>query len=76
MNDRSNPLRFGFCTACSALILLSGTEPHVCRPTAPTPAAACAIEVPMPLHIHQGGDPRPSQIRVEPLVLTTSTSSR
>lgn len=76
MNERSSSLRFTFCTVCSALILVSGTESHVCQPRVPDSVAACAIEVPMPLHIREGGNPGRPQISFERIVLTTSTSSR
>ena len=74
MNEHPSALVFTFCTLCSATFLLSEAKSHVCRPSR-VPVAACAVEVPMPLHIHQGGDPgRPSQLRPELIATTTSTA--
>jgi hypothetical protein len=74
MNEHASPLRFTFCAACSALMLVSGAESHVCQPRAHDSVVACDIEAPALLHIHQGGSPEPSQLRSEPVAITTSTA--
>ena len=77
MNEQSKDFRrFTFCTTCSALILVSATESHVCQTRAHEPVAVCTVELPMPLHIREGGNPGRPQISFERIVLTTSTSSR
>lgn len=76
MTIRESPgtLVFTFCAACSATLLASEVEFHVCRRSA-DPIAACAVEVPALLHIHQPDNPgRPPQFRPEVITAGTSTA--
>ena len=75
MNKQPNSLQFTFCVACSAMLLASEAEFHVCSSDSHDPVAACTVEMPAPLHIEQeGGRPEPSHLQARPIAIGTSTT--